>query len=243
MGLARVYNRTLHRQLHCHAAWPPFANGCRLGDYGLVAGGVFQRLGNIEEFGVEAIAAPDPPAASLDFVSEAARVGRFAGDVEVNVFPDEPIAARLALTFERSDALVLKAATIRVHEMTNVAAAGRALARKRRWRHRYKVVRQVWVATDGMVLATRAADTEVTFGARADVLRRLELGSVGVDVDVSADRDLALEMVGKTGPVGLGLFRVRLLGGIDARPLSLKGEDEDAVETSDDWPEDLEDDI
>jgi hypothetical protein len=244
MSIARLFNRTLHRQLKCYAAWPPFANGYQLGDYGAVSGGVFQRLGNIAEFGVAVTPAPETPEASLNFVSEKSTIVRVAGEAEVNVFPDEPIAARLSFGFEGKESLLLKARTIRMREMTNVAAAGRVLAKAAGWRHRYKVIRQVWTATDGLVLATRDTNTKVTFGATAGVLKRLELGDVSVDVDITADHGLGLEMVGKTGPIGLGLFRVRLFGGVATRDLATqKDRDFDPTESSVSWPEDLEDDL
>jgi hypothetical protein len=244
MSIARLINRTLPRQLKCYAAWPPFANGYQLGDYGFVSGGVFQRQGNIAEFGVVVAAAPETPEASLSFVSEGARVVRVAGEAEVSVFPDEPIAARLSFAFESKESLLLKAGTIRMREMTNVAAAGRILAKANGWRHRYKVIRQVWTATDGLVLATRDTSTKVTFGATAGVLKRLELGNVAADVDVAADHGLALEMIGKTGPIGLGLFRVRILGGIDTSELSAQRDrGVDPTESSSTWAEDLEDDL
>ena len=69
MGTPQKFNDIIHEHLHAHAAWLPITNTYRLGDYGLIADGVFNKIGNIkDDFGVmfEEGAGPN---ANLDFVS------------------------------------------------------------------------------------------------------------------------------------------------------------------------------
>ncbi|HWB81594.1 MAG TPA: hypothetical protein VG755_41820, partial [Nannocystaceae bacterium] len=70
------------------------------------------------------------------------------------------------------------------------------------------------------------------------VLRQLDIGNVGVDIDVGSDKAVGLELVGRAGVVGLGLLRVRIGGGIAVRGPAREGEvdrdDDDVVELEDD---------
>lgn len=50
MGTPRTYNRLLNTQIKMFAAWLPVTNTFRLGDYGLMSGGVFHQIGHISEF-------------------------------------------------------------------------------------------------------------------------------------------------------------------------------------------------
>lgn len=240
MGIARIYNRVLHRELACRAAWPPIANTIALGDYGVIGGGVFVPLGNISrDFGVPIEVGPDSPAAKLDFVSDSTTIVRVAGGGDVPVFPDTPIEARLTFAFEGAQSLVLKSNEVVTRTLANAGAAARALAKHKAWRLRYRVVRQVWHAAHALVLTTREAKTNVTFAADAAVLRQLDIGNVGVDIDVGSDKAVGLELVGRAGVVGLGLFRVRIGGGVAVRGTVREGE----VDQDDDGVADLDDDV
>ncbi|MBL8942697.1 MAG: hypothetical protein JNK45_06105 [Myxococcales bacterium] len=239
MGIARFYDRTVHRELACRAAWPPIANNFALGDYGLIAHGVFFSLGNIErDFGVPVDASADSPAGKLDFVSESATIARLAAGGQVAVFPDQPIDAQLVFDFESAESLVLKSSAVVTREMRNAEVAAKALRSKKGWRLRYRVVRQIVHASHALVITTREASTKVTFAAHANLLRQLELGNVGVDIDVGSDKSVGLELVGKAGIIGLGLFRVRLLGG-GAAPVDIDG----GIDRDDDDAEELDDDV
>ncbi|RYZ31552.1 MAG: hypothetical protein EOP49_38800, partial [Sphingobacteriales bacterium] len=49
MGLAAQFESIIERQLNVHAAWVPITTPYKLGDYGLISDGVFQKLGNIQD--------------------------------------------------------------------------------------------------------------------------------------------------------------------------------------------------
>ena len=69
MGIPKELNRIIQKHLHAHAAWLPITNTYELGDYGLIADGVFQKMGNIgKEFRVEYQLSTGPDAL-IDFVS------------------------------------------------------------------------------------------------------------------------------------------------------------------------------
>lgn len=232
MGIKQVYNRVLDRELNAHAAWPPIANTFALGDYGIFDGGVFQRLGNISEFGVQ-VQSKVSPQAALKFSSEGTTIVRTAGGLEgLEAFPPAGIDGELKFEFSSANSLVVRASAIQLAEMQNVAEVANALKRKKPWRWRYKVVRQLWRAEAPVILAARESGTSVALSGDVGLLEQVELGSVAGQLEVRSTGNVALEFVGRSGIVGLGLFRVKLVG-MPAGLLGPKGGTDPEIEIED----------
>lgn len=217
MTLARSFERILRRQFHMHAAWIPAVTRISLGDYGLWRGGVFVPIGNVREFGVT-LDVIEGGAASLDFVSEDARVTTFAAGARVPALPDDETEAQLVLELPSAESFILKCPTVRSRRIGNLAAVVRALHQSyrrggaERWRLRYKVVGELLTADDLTLLATSVRGTRVTFHGKARLLRQFTRATVDASLTHAADHQLALELRRASGAVGLGLFRVNVRG-------------------------------
>lgn len=248
MGLANAYSRIIRQQLRKHGAWVPITNVFTLGDFGVVSNGIFSRIGNISDLGI-AFAKKNGPAATLNFTSNAISATRIEAGVEVPAFSGNPaIDAALKLRFDRKHAMMLKAAEIRSVEIDNILAVANALHDHSHWRWRYRFVTATYHATNAVMLASREGATEVSLRGKASALQQIDLGNLSADISVTANRELALDITGRTGVVALGLARVRLLGGpgILATPTSLHpAAHEGAFEIFDDadGDEDPEDDV
>jgi hypothetical protein len=218
LGLAKDINGSLHRELGCHVAWPPIANTFALGDYGVFANGVFTKLGVAGDFGIEVVAV-DSPAGSLKLSSANTRVASFVGDTEVDVIPDGALAAKIQLSFEAGSSFLLRAATLEVREMQNVATAMSRLAKHKQWRRSYKVVSKLWMVEKAAVLSTRSAGTKITLAGDAPALKKFALGEVSANLSIASNQELGFQLLGKAGVVGLGLTHLTLFGGVDTLAL------------------------
>src|SRR5262245_66667848 len=88
MGTPQKFNDTIQEHLHAHAAWLPITNTYRLGDYGLIADGVFNKIGNIkDDFGVTCEEGVGPDA-NLDFVSANTTVVNTVAGAKVDVIAE-----------------------------------------------------------------------------------------------------------------------------------------------------------
>lgn len=214
MGITRTYAKILHRELMCRAAWPPLANGLALGDYGLMSGGVFVALGNVTtDFGVAVVSGPESPQAKLDFVSQSTTTFRSAAQVEVPYFPNTPVDAELRFEFADAESLVLKANPLVTREMQNVRAALAMLEQKVGWRRKYRMVRQLWICRNALILSSIATGARISLRAQARVLRDLDLGNVAANIAIGSEQGVGLHFVGLEGVIGLGLVRLGVLGG------------------------------
>ncbi|MET0426434.1 MAG: hypothetical protein ABW046_21370 [Actinoplanes sp.] len=232
MGTARLFNKILHRELDIHAAWLPATNNFAVGDYGVFSDGVFVKMGTIAEFGVPIRTAEGRPT-ELKFSSTGTRVHRVAGGVATSVFPQADIDAKLVVEFASENSFYLHLPKIGVQEMPNIAEVARSLRAHDDWQRRYRVVGSAYTGEGCTILSSRTAKAQVELNAEAGVLRLLELGDITAGITVGGADSAGLQVLGKTGVVGLRLFRLSLFG----NPKVLGPDDEPGPEGVDDLVE------
>lgn len=237
MGVAAQFSKRLHKEINAHAAWLPVANSFELGDYGLVSDGVFQRTGNIKEFGVD-FESKDSKAADIDFKSEDAKRVSVVADAEVNALPDAPIDAKLRIELGRKGSYYAKAANTTATEMSNIREVASNLARARGWRRKYRVVSSIITGQDCLIVTANADNAIFELSGQADALQYLNVGAVKAGLSVTDDTNVGVTIVGETGVVGLRLFKVRWFGD-EANLLGPKGESGYEEETADELEDDV----
>jgi hypothetical protein len=212
MKIANKLERILRQQLKCHVAWLPIANTYALGDYGIVSGGVFTKMGNVQEFGGIFASEKSPPA-TLDFASANTTTATFVGEAEVQVMPATALNASIRYKFNDAESFLLKAKTVRVEGIGNLNALMKSLKKKKDWERRFHVVRQLWTAEDALVLSSLSAGTEVRIAGDAPALQQLSLGKASTELSLTGNQELGLKLVGKTGAIGLGFAKFGFLFG------------------------------
>jgi hypothetical protein len=237
MGIAAQFSKHLHSEIDAHAAWMPVANTFALGDYGLVSDGVFQKMGNVSEFGVD-VTGQESNSVKFDFKSKGTNIVSLVGDAQVAALPGEPIDAKLKIEFGDKDAYLAKAGKATVTEVPNVRQVAEKLAKAKGWRRKYRVVWTTVTAHDALIVTSRAAHASFELSGKADVLKQLGLGGASAGVNISSENDVGLTIVGETGVVGLKLFKLKLWGD-QARMLG----PDDEVEVEEDEGDELEDDV
>jgi hypothetical protein len=213
MGIPKDFSSITEAQLHAYAAWLPITNAFRLGDYGLIAEGVFNKIGNIaDDFGVNFIEGKGPET-SIDFVSADTTVVNTVAGAVVDVVPESAVGVKVTYKFNKARSFLVKAARVKVKTVENVNQLATQLKDRREWERKWRVVRETYHAEDALVLSTIAAGTEVGFNADAKVLKQLHLGDVSANVGVSVNKELGLKLIGKRGVLALGLFKLHWLTG------------------------------
>lgn len=213
MGLAAQFETIVERQLNVHAAWLPVTNPYRLGDYGLMSDGVFQKLGNIkDDFGVSTTEI-NGEEASLNFVSENTIVVDASTGAEITLNPEAELKANITFKFQNDKSFLVKAPVITVSVIENVNQVAQQLKKADGWRNKYKVVFQVYVAENPLIISTNEGGTEVTVGGEGSAPKQFNVGKASANFSLKTTRALGLEITGKTGVVALGLFKLNWLSG------------------------------
>jgi hypothetical protein len=242
MPLPQRYNRLLRRHTLHFAAWSPITDPQKLGDYGLLDRGVFRKLGNIAEFGVD-FSTESGNAAAWDFTSTVKTQVRIQAGVQVPIFDDSNIEARLKIEFDGQFAALVKSPEVRVEAMQSIHAVAKRLQAAGGWKPRFRVISKVYTAEQPLIVASLGNSTVIELSGTAKVLRKLELGEATIGVSVIGEHQLKL--VGNSGAIAIDLFRVRqsnaiplMLGAAGSEELS---EPDDIVDGSENWSSDVDD--
>ena len=118
-----------------------------IGDYGLIQGGVFQKVGHLNDvrgdgFNVEIRTAKGNPV-SIDFLSEGITSVKTVAGAALPELPAANVEAKLTYEFQKKNSFVVKAAEMNVERMENIREVADRLAQMRRdkkWSRRYCVV-------------------------------------------------------------------------------------------------------
>jgi hypothetical protein len=236
MGLAKSFNKSLHKNLAIYAAWFPVANTLRVGDYGLIERGVFTKMGNVSEYDVE-MELEAGKSTSINYSSEGTTVIRFVGNAQVESFPETgDLDAKLSFNFQGENSCLIKA-DMSVIEMQNMNQVARKLAGIRNWDQRFRVVSASYTGDQCVIVAAKEANTEINFTGSVSLLKQVEGGKVEIEPGFSSTNKKIFKSVGKTGVVGLSLFKLDK----QSRPQILRGEAQ--IDIKRDWGEELEDDL
>lgn len=211
MSLAKEVAAVLRRQLKCYIAWPPIGTEISLGDYGSLDGGLFNKDGNIGDFPVP-FRSESGETISLDFTSADTTVVRVAAGAEVTAIPPGAIDAAVKVKFNAANSLMLRG-QVTVQSIANIGQVAKALKAGGQLKGSSVVVGAVLKAQAPLLLATNAAGTEVTFTGGTEALKALDLGNVNAGLEVSSNKQLGLRVVGKSGALGVRLFKLKFWSG------------------------------
>jgi hypothetical protein len=226
MGIPNEFNDIIQKHLNVFAAWVPIVNNYSLGDYGIIADGVFSKLGNIkDDFGVSFSEEPGQPA-DIDFTSEGATITKVGANAGVAVGGTGDVKANVEIAFAKEKSFLVKSPVINVTNIKDVNEVAKKLKATGNWDGQWKVVHQVYTAQDAVIVSTIAADTKLDFSGDLTALGQMKLGGAGVNLDTN--KTLGLKINGKSGVIGLGLFRIKskLFGGWRVNILAGETEEE-----------------
>lgn len=248
MSITRALARIFRKNFQMHVAWVPVATSFSLGDYGLWRGGVFAPIGNIREFGVVPRIERGREV-RLEFISSRASSAQI--DVSAELPPLPPVGAEVHLHFTAGQSFLIRVGKLVSTRIANIAEVARRLDATGRWRWQQKIVGELFVGEDVLLVATSERDTTVSLrGAGGPAIAGIPGVNAALGVTVRADKQLGLNIAGGAGPVGLGLFRVRMSGAValdfavdSSAPGTFVGEDGELAEicAEDEWdaaPED-----
>ena len=247
-GLAKSYEKALRKQLRAHAAWMPVTNVIELGSYGFFRGGVFEPVGNITKDYDVSFTVKTAPATKVNFSSVGTKSLKLDGNGNVvNSFAGLGAAkASLKFEFSKKNSIVLKASEMLLHQIEEARKVALALATKPDWKKKYKVVFGTYVGNECLVICAREAGSEFVLNASADILQEIDGGKAAGGFKYTSSNDSTFDAVGKSGVVGIKLFKLHWLNSeIDILAADQISEDDIAFEEDFgiDTEEDLEDDF
>ena len=210
MSLPKKYDRRIRKVLGLRAVWHPGAV-IDLGDIVTLRRGVFVPVEALSDFGVS-FRKKRGKETELTLNAQGVSETLIQAGVEV---PDiESLKAtaktRLEINFDRNDSYYLRTPRLISTAMDNLAAVGRAVARRGDWDFRRNyVVWKVFRATQFTFIASRQKSRKIVFSGSGRAVGKLLTSGVSAGVTKTSSRKLDLEMIGAGGPIAIGVTRIR----------------------------------
>ena len=216
-GLAKNYEKVIKKELAAHGAWFPVTNTLKVGDYGFFDGGVFRSIGNIKDkYPDITLNIVEGPPAKIDFSSEGTRT--FKLDADGNTIDSFAaignVDATLKFEFSKENSVVIKIEKIVVNQLQNIEEVAIAIASKKDWKKKYKVMSAAYIGKDCLVICSREAGSDFKISASANLLKAVEAGKASGAFETSSTKSSTFHSVGEEGVMALRLFKLNWLGNI-----------------------------
>lgn len=206
--LKRAYGGAIRDQLRGFPVWE-LGTPVAIGDYGTIEDRCFHKLGSLRALDSGAPLEPaDVSGATTEwgFASEGATATSLDLDATV---------AALTIASTRECSVYLRAADSVVEAMPNIAEVGSFLKHSSLWDRRWVFVTSLRRAATFSVVMTTKAHGSVTITAAKALLEALKVGKLSGKAGLTITGDDSLVEVGVTGPIYVGLSRIKTFGGLD----------------------------
>jgi hypothetical protein len=214
MSLPQAYNKRMMTALSARAVWFPGDTLTAGKVVQRTAKGVFTEIAKLADFGIDFTTTTYRDNA-LNLKSSGSSVRILQGGVEVKQPQiDLQAQASVEINFTKKYEFLMKTPTLRGTGLEGLAQIGRALAGAPGWNHdEHFLVYKSYEATEFAFLGTLTTNSKVEFsGKGAGIISFLTAGLTG---SLSKSGSAEVDIVGKGGPVAMGLVRVEKNGSLD----------------------------
>lgn len=199
MSLANEYSESIHNNLHMYAAWP-INTPLDLGDFGILDGHLFQRLGNIKErFNIKIKSISSKSPIHLDYKSaDMIETNLYArGDIKAGV--QIPLArAGLEISFSGENAIFFDAAGCNISTIENkdhVFNEILKLYRKGMWNKENTLITEIIRAKSATVLISKSRNGLVFLEADSPEVSVIKLGEASVGLKCTSEKGSILKVI------------------------------------------------
>ena len=194
----KLYQQEMHRNVGFFATWLPSAS-LELGDFGILEGGRFRRIGSLKELGISHAAIREGTPQNMSYSASAER--KIAASAEASTAA--PIAkAELSIQFTRQGGYVFEAAGIRNIEIADRMALARQILAaygKNQWRKEWLAVDALYTAASATIIVSEDSSAEIVLKANSNVpLGSLPLADPKLGLAVSASSGKIVHLVAES---------------------------------------------
>jgi len=207
------YDKRLRRVLGYRAVWEPGAT-ISLGDVVTLKKGVFTDVSRLSDFGVS-FRKERRRGAQLTLNAQGVSETLFQAGVEVpSAGALKPsVQAELTIRFNRANSYHLKTTKLSGEDIGNLVQVGRQIVKLDDWSFGgYWVVWRVLSARDFTFLGSIARNREISFTGSGKSIAKYVDSGMSANIRRSSGRKLDLEIIGSSGPIAIGVTRIKKNG-------------------------------
>lgn len=210
MNLINKYDQSLHRRMALRAIWLP-GTEVKVGDILHKKDGALISIGNIRNFGVDFNETFIAKSLSLNIVSRGVRetIIQNNSTVDLNsLIPD--VEAELKISFDSENSYMLKTPQLSGTGMQSAISVAHDISQIPRWDYLQNyIVHKVWRAKDFTFLGSIDKDRDITFRGSGEVIYNIVQNGISSELEKTSKKSLSFEMLGKSGPIVMQVFRVK----------------------------------
>lgn len=209
--MKNIYGKIIWKALNEYGVWQP-GSDIRLGDYGTIAGGCFDRRGNIY---VETQSDPQSTIeATLDnlmIVSE--------GGVQSDFSASKDNIGAIEFCFENKAGAVFIADGIEAASISDLAALNLLIDGLERWKSNYRIVTSVRRCSHFALFVTNTKGGKLKLSAKLELLSAFLEGQCSLSNQIKVTGASGLSLIGSNGAVSIQAHK-RTLWGHDLKRLT-----------------------
>lgn len=212
MGLNTQYAKELHDQFGYLATWLPSSN-LKLGDFGTIEDGIFQRAGNLKDLGIGFTTETHPDAGDVEYASADAVSQQFksAGNAPLTGGVGGNVDASVGISFKRANAVLLQASKCNSSMISNIAQVSDSVLSRYRegeWPTDRVVITDLISADTLTVLISSGANAEIDLSVKGNIgSGAAKLASANASYTVNKSSSIGTRIVGQRG--ASPLFKAR----------------------------------
>ncbi len=215
MSLIKKYDKTLRRRLALRAIWLP-GTEVRVGDIMLLKDGALVSVGNLKGENIPYNVRSIGEAQSINLQSTGVSQVITQNGTKVSLSKlDTNAEAELTLTLKHENSYYLRTPVLSGTSLDQAMSIARIIAKLPSWDHlRNFVVHKIWRAEDFVFLGNLDNSSEINFTGKGEFIRNLINNGISSDLSISSGHSMNLEIMGKSGPIVMQVFRVKRNGDI-----------------------------
>ena len=215
MSLAKKYDNTLRRRVALRAVWLP-GTEVKVGDIMLLKNGALVSVGNLKGENIPYNVSSIGEAQSINLQSNGVSKTLIQNGAQVSLEKlDMSIDAELKIFFTKENSYFLRTPVLSGLGMAQAISVARNIAKIPSWDHlRNYVVHKVWRAEDFVFLGNIDNKADISFNAKGEFIKNILSKGISSGVSINGGHTMNLEVMGKSGPIVMQVFRVKRNGDI-----------------------------
>lgn len=215
MTLIKKYDKTLRNRVALRAVWLP-GTEIKVGDIMLIKDGALLSLGNLIDENISYTVSSIGEAQSLNMQSKGVSQSLVQNGARISLAKlDASADAELKISFNSENSYFLRTPSLKGYGMNQAMKVARKVAKLPEWDHlKNYVVLKVWRAEDFSFLGTLDENSELSFQGKGECIRNMINKGISTGVSRSGSSSMNLEIMGKSGPIVMQVFRVKRNGDI-----------------------------
>ena len=210
MSIIKKYDTRLRKKIALRAVWLP-GTYIKVGDILRLKNDAFVSVGNLKDYDIsfsEKIIAEDH---SIKIQSQGVSCTLSQNKANINVSKlATEIEADLKISFNAENSYFIRIPKLQGMGLDQALMVSHKIAEIPNWDFRKNyIVHKIWIADDFVFLGSTKKGINLTFTGKGEAIKNLLDNGISSNTSVKGQNELGFEILGKSGPIVMQVFRVK----------------------------------